>query len=260
MLVLRFGMLINYFCLFLFQIFSNCGVNAKKNAILKSVNGIVVLINIPIIDNNGNLQFFSDSFNVLEIGDINIYETTYETFSEQILVDKSGKTIDSVADNKIMQKYFVHKKKRETGILYDSTDVNSGQKNQVEEYLKSILTINQERIITPRDSLVSVTIPNNRLLIEKYVRNQKKDHLDCDTVYLFFEKELEKIDFSFSPLLDSSRNKKLTKIVYFQKGYPLTGSGLSKFNRQITLQMKFKTFYKSENFFVFIDSIKDKLE
>ena len=111
--------------------------------------------------------------------------------------------------------YFIYNKKNDFGFLFNSlNDSSQGIKYPLDSFLAN-RGLKGKDFDIPVDSLWSLTevvkIKKNSLL-EKYTSLKQGDETTIDSIYYYYSKDMNKIEYSFSKKLDSIRAMKLYKI------------------------------------------------
>ena len=144
-----------------------------------------------------------DTITIFSSGDYRIMRLPY-----QKVEFKSGKGIPST------EPYFVYIQDEQYGSYYNNIDDLGGSKLKVDSLLNVTKTkINGFEPLT--DSIWKLTGKgklSNGLIFEKYGAIHKINASIFDTIYYFFDKELNNVSYSFSPLLDSIKAMKLCKV------------------------------------------------
>lgn len=132
------------------------------------------------------------------------------------LIYRLPPTVKFETDEKIKgtEPYFIYNKKDSFGILYNSlTDSSSGITCRVDSFLFN-RGFKVKDIDLPVDSiwhLMEVKKDKGGIIIEKYGIMNQGDEMSIDTIYYYYSKKMNKIEYSFSKKLDSISRKKLFK-------------------------------------------------
>lgn len=110
--------------------------------------------------------------------------------------------------------YFIYKKGDSCGILFNSlTDSSYGIVCRMDSFLFN-RALRGKDLEIPVDTLWSITEvkkENAGILIEKYGPKREGDEASVDSIYYYYSKRMNKVQYSFSKKLDSIRGMKLFK-------------------------------------------------
>lgn len=181
----------------------------------RSIKGIKVTYNVPILKVDGQLLNVTDSFFVFYFENFVLYKTTYKrTWESQMRIERV----------EVRYHYFIYERNSRFGFYYDSVNRILPEKNPVDSFLKLKAFKGFNYYDNVNDSLIQkVNLPNGQIL-ETYLPRVRYDQSYGDTTYIYYTPKLTDVEYSFSKELDSSRNLKVYKvrIVYnsqFYSGY-----------------------------------------
>ncbi len=139
-------------------------------------------------------------------------------FTQTVLKDKALKndsilvSAESIQSQLVICKAYIYEVNKLFGLKYDSLNATLPALFNVDSVLvnrayKGISIVGQE------DSIVySVFDKQSNMLIEKYVNKQPQDFTYQDSTILYYNTDLNKVPFSFSPKIDKEKEAKLFKI------------------------------------------------
>jgi hypothetical protein len=119
-------------------------------------------------------------------------------------------------ENKIKgtESFFIFKKDSKYGIFINSIkDSKKGEKLLVDSFLaKRALKDNRFSSIPDTTYKLANTTLNNGIYIEVFLPIQKKNENIFDSIIFYYSKKYNSFEYSFSPKLDSLKQRKLFKI------------------------------------------------
>lgn len=132
--------------------------------------------------------------------------------------------------------YFIWAAGEKFGREFDSPGASNFRSYPVDSMKHAVLTIDGNRLISGEDSLVA------RRTIEKgweeiYVPRFKPDLSYPDSSLLQFTHQMADVQYSLSPLLDSARRAKLTRILFVYNPMPDPRSGRMIPRRELLFEM-----------------------
>lgn len=154
-----------------------------------------------------------------ENDEIKIYtlkDTILIFYYSDYLIYRLPPTVKFETDEQIKgtEPYFIYNKKDSFGIFFNSlTDSSSGIICRVDSFLFN-RGFKVKDIDFPVDSiwhLMEVKKDKDGIVIEKYGIMKPGDELSVDTIYYYYSKKMNKMEYSFSKKLDSISRKKLFK-------------------------------------------------
>jgi hypothetical protein len=161
---------------------------------------------------SGELVNIKDSFKIIYYNDFIVYEIPI-TQSLSKVTFKENVQHEELLSTKIENKYFVYKPGQKSGFKFDSLTAVASAKFSVDSLLQNKSFQSTNFFNSSNDSLLE-TISRDNFLIEKYIPKVKFDNSYGDTSIYYFDSKLGNIDFSFSKLLDHTKQMKLFKIEY----------------------------------------------
>lgn len=112
------------------------------------------------------------------------------------------------------ESYFIYKKQDSCGILFNSlTDTSYGIICRIDSFLYN-RALRGKDLDIPVDSLWSIMEVKKEkggILIEEYGLTKQGDEMSVDSIYYYYSKKMNKVQYSFSKKLDSIRGMKLFK-------------------------------------------------
>ncbi len=154
-----------------------------------------------------------------ENDEIKIYtlkDTILIFYYSDYLIYRLPPTVKFETDEKIKgtEPYFIYNKQDSFGILFNSiTDSSSGMTCRVDSFLFN-RGFKIKDMDLPVDSvwhLMEVKKDKEGVVIEKYGIMKQGDEMSIDTIFYYYSKKMNKIEYSFSKKLDSISGKKLFK-------------------------------------------------
>ena len=136
--------------------------------------------------------------------------------------------------------YFIYNKKDDFGYLYTSiNDSSRGTKYPVDSFLAN-RGLKGKDFDIPIDSLWSLTEKikvKENILIEKYGSLKQGDETTIDSIYYYYSKDMNKIEYSFSKKLDSIKAMKLFKIRFLYNERTSTANEIILPKRELSFEM-----------------------
>lgn len=142
----------------------------------------------------------------------------YESEMKMINSDSGVEFTNLGQPEKIRFRYILFNKNDSMGSLLDIDSVRTQSKINVDSLWRRRISFPAQVITKNIDSLVSVT-ESNGLRMEYYIAKLRPDASYPDSVILSYSGKLNRIPFSFSKELDSTRKMKLYRILYVYKPY-----------------------------------------
>ena len=181
-----------------------------------------------------------------ENDEIKIY-TLKDTISifyySDYLIYRLPPTVKFETDEKIKgtEPYFIYNKQDSFGILFNSlTDSSSGITCRVDSFLFN-RAFRVKDIDLPVDSiwhLMEVKKDKDGIVIEKYGMMKQGDEMSIDTIYYYYSKKMNKIEYSFSKKLDSISRKKLFKARFLFNSKFSTSNKIVLPKREISFEIR----------------------
>lgn len=176
---------------------------------------IELIVNYPILKpETGQLTNLTDTIPIFYLDNFTLYKLPFT---------KSIENENGILSVEKAYAYFIHKTKSTCGIWFNSLrDSNNGVLLPVDSVLKKRAYLTDFGILV--DSMnKKYSLFENMIYLEKYVFRKKATEMSFDSVYLYYNKHLNEIQYSFSPKLDSVRKLKLFKIrlLYNEANSPL---------------------------------------
>ncbi|PWS28072.1 hypothetical protein DHW03_10985 [Pedobacter yonginense] len=194
-------------------IFSLCYSNIEvqdENIVAIDIKSKIELVHLP----DGQLLKYDFEYQHLYLDSLNIVrEIITRTTPTEImkitdsLVNENSLIVDT------LYKYFLFNQSRKHGLLIDSLRSINGKVFSVDS-LRNVKRWGNFNL----DSFKLVAVINNpnlhQVIAEKYHKPNKdlSDENDPDSLYLFYDKSLNNIPFSFSSKIDEEKKAKLSKI------------------------------------------------
>lgn len=200
----------NYFIFSLFISFSSCA-NGHSATDKLAIMDLVSEISDSYSDGRIEKQVTKHKIGYYE--DYVLYKIGTIIFSVKTTQANGNIHNEARQTNDTSYKYFIIKKDRNIGIVYDSLRAGNKQHFKLDS-LKIDLGINSENLEVYGvplgiPSRVKKNAKSNKIEFEEYQSKKLKN--DADTIFRFYDDKLKKFDFSFSPLLDKEKGTKLVK-------------------------------------------------
>lgn len=215
-----------------------CGNNKQDR--IKSVR---ITSSLPALNPEGILTVFNDTLNIFYYKNLIMYQIPVVKSRSKGTINKAGDLInESLVNIEISHKYLVYRKGDPIGLLYDSISHKNGARTSVDSFLTSNTITNFEAFYKKKrtnDSLLGTyKIGSNNIFVEKYIPKKSLDPSYSDSTYLYYDSNLNFVDFSFSREMDSIGNAKLyeVKIIYNPK--PQSTSAYMKAGREIIFKLE----------------------
>ncbi|GGI28693.1 hypothetical protein GCM10008119_33910 [Pedobacter mendelii] len=167
---------------------------------------------------DGELMNFDTQYQLLFLDSLNIVKevVTRNTLQNKIQgrADLQG---DTALKTDTLYKYFLFKRFKKSGILIDSLRTKTSQIFSVDSLIK-LKGWDRAETYNVDNLKLNEVVKNNHLgwtVSEKYSNPSKnlKDENEPDSVYLFFDRTLNNVPFSFSHKIDKDKKAKLSKII-----------------------------------------------
>lgn len=163
--------------------------------------------------------------------------TPYQLFS--VNMDKEGNITErKLIDSSVRSSYFIYTKNNSCGLLYDSLTAAGARRLTVDSLLKKRLTTNARMFYNSNDSLVATIRRTKNILEEKYVPIVKYDDTYPDSIYLYYNRQLGNIVFSFSEELDRLKKTKLCKARFIYNPRPAGRYPIDLPRRELLFQIE----------------------
>jgi len=236
------------------------------SSVLKShtknkLNLIKVTSKIQMVDKEkGKLINLIDSFFIFYYENLILYRIPE-------IIEFSKFTSDS-NNNIINQKfiraetrysYCIFKKGESTGLLYDSLTSKNFSQFSTDSLLEEKTIFKQGISMEPYNIVESVTLNNDSVIFEKYIPKIKKDETFPDSSYLYFNKEFNKIGFSFSRKLDSLKGMKLYKFKIIYNPIPKEIYAFNVPRRELVFEFSEETVFNPKEVVDFFESYKKRI-
>lgn len=148
----------------------------------------------------------------------NLRDTLLLSYYSDYILYRLSPTVKFETDEKIKgtEPYFIYNKKKTFGFLFTSLkDSSQGTRFPVDSFLDS-RGMRNKSFDVPADSLWAlsevVNDRRNNILEEKYALLKPGDETNIDSIYYYYSKNKNRIDYTFSKKLDSIKGMKLFKI------------------------------------------------
>jgi len=136
--------------------------------------------------------------------------------------------------------YFVYNKKDDFGFLFSSiNDSSKGTKYPVDSFLAN-RGLKGKDFDIPIDSLWSLAdeiMVKEDILMVKYGSLKQGDETTIDSIYYYYSKNMNKIEYSFSKKLDSIKAMKLFKIRFLYNERTSTDNKIILPKRELSFEM-----------------------
>ena len=189
------------FIVFLTGLYAICSHN-------KNVREIKIVVNYPLVNEKGELKNLPDTVPILYYKNFILCQLPY-----QYLFTRNG----ILKGERKNYRLFFYKQGDLYGTLYDSitTDIkNSGTRCLVDSIMRR--NVYKTDFTTIADSLQLYSSEKNNIsILEKYIYTTRIVEDSFDSIFLFYDKRLNWVDYSWSRRLDSSKGMKLYKIKIF---------------------------------------------
>ncbi len=210
----------------------------KKGSNIRSVQ---LISEMPMPKDDSSIIYTSDTLILSYYNDNIVLQFTTVNQHTYTEFDKDGNTLkDSLVSWETVSSYFIYKKGDSHGLKY-SAITSKGIKIQVDSFLRKTLIMNFEQSfsdIVKEDSIVQViNASKNTELVEKYIPKTKIDQTYNDSTIVYYS-DFPNIDFSFSKFLDSTRKKKVTKVVLKYNYNPAAYGYFARAEKTMTVRMK----------------------
>ena len=190
----------------------------KKRANPKKITKTYLNFSGPFFNSDARLFLYEDTIAVIDYKNYSLYEfaDTYTVQNDTTLIEK-----------KILNRYFLHRKKELYGYYYDSLDDKTGKRMKMDSLLTKRAYYNQS-LFDSTEGMELITSQKNiegYELIEKYKCETKIDITYPDTVIVYYSNKLKNVSFTLSKIMDSVKKMKVqkTRAIYnsqFIQGYP----------------------------------------
>lgn len=169
---------------------------------------------------DGTIAVDESGIDIIYHKDYIIYKLPLITYKDNVTTFK-GDSIDVHFTNPDTTfRYFVIKSNNHFGMKYEKLDSKKGSRFSLDSLLKEIGIHPSMQDVFSMDlgKPKAIVQRNNHIQIYKYL-NKKLAPSDPDSIYRFFNNNLNKIAFSYSPMLDKQHNSKLfrTSFIYLYK-------------------------------------------
>jgi hypothetical protein len=186
-------------------------------------------------------------------------------FNDIVIYKKDEFFFDLEKKMSIKYDYYYYSIKDKKGLLYEwENSFSIPLKFDVDSFKQADMygSLTDTKLIDPKyDSLVDeIRDTNNSVIIKRYVNGLKKDDSFPDSTYLFFDKNLTEIPFSFSKNLDSLNKSKLFKIEFVFPIPEKVKSNTGRINRHFNINFeKIKNFNTDTIIMIYDKFKKDRM-
>ena len=188
---------------------------SKQNHDYNKITAINYIVNLPIVQEGGQLFNLNDTMPISYYQDLILYQLPYEFDSSISTYHVKADTVEEKHFLTTRYNYLVYREGNKYGIWYETIHGKEFKKVSVDSLLslKGKPVDFQYIVSRPNDTLIGKTILNNgNIFIEKYIHKTKPDESFSDTTLLYYSRGLRDIIFSFSPMLDKMKESKLFKL------------------------------------------------
>jgi hypothetical protein len=212
---------VNILLLLLFSLVMLAGGSCKINK--GSINCIRLNFSLPDIEEFSGFINTSDTIIICYYKDYVMYQIPVVHFNTNMVFDRNNNiSEESLSKPMTTTRYLVHKRNENVGSVYDSFFGKATNKFRVDSFLSKKWVFgfrHMYEVDMKNDTLVRKD-RRNGFLIEVFRPKIKFEASFNDSAYYYYSNSLRKVDFSFSKVLDSSRNMKLFKIEVLYKENP----------------------------------------
>lgn len=187
--------------------------------------GVILSWEIPVKNENSHsFASMKDSILIYYRDDLILYRVPYvftqynqnAQHGNTNIISDDPKTIDF---REVRFQNFIYRRGEAKGILYDSRRIDTLITFDVDSFQRKKTFKDANLYDTSNDKLVDSKSDGDKLILtEKYVNISKPDESYSDTSYYYFNTKLNDIEYSFSRKADSSKHKKLSKMVFIYNG------------------------------------------
>ena len=184
----------------------------------KEITKTYILNSFPVFKSDASYFMIYDSVAVIDYKNYSLYE-----FADIYTVHKDT----TILEKKIVNRYFLHRKKELYGYYYNSLEDKNGKRMKMDSLLTKRAYYNQS-LFDSTEGMELITSQKNiegYELIEKYKCETKIDITYPDTVIVYYSNKLKNVSFTLSKIMDSVKKMKVqkTRAIYnsqFIQGYP----------------------------------------
>lgn len=195
------------------------GISGRKDKqVADGVTRLDLVGSLPVVIVNDSVRFFNltDTFEIYYFKDYILY--------------RLPEIRDGNTDNKIpgTEPYFMFRKNDKDGILFKSAAEGGGKMHlPVDSFLRDRAFGGTTFDMRNTHLFINSSRQDQNPIIEKYVPRTVCDETMYDSVYFYFDSELNDVDYTFSKRLDSLTQKKLymVRLLFnekFSKTYKVT--------------------------------------
>ncbi|EHQ30350.1 hypothetical protein Mucpa_6294 [Mucilaginibacter paludis DSM 18603] len=207
---------------------------------------------------NAEMVVMQDTLGIIYYGNYIAYQIPNEFTLSNVNMDKDQNVIsENVIREETKYSYMVYNKNKNYGYMFDSIGAIKAAKVSVDSFLLKRAFKNFPFYNSVIDSLVS-TSTKNESLVETRICKEKKDESFNDTIHYFYKKGFEKIDYTFSKYLDSTRNLKLYKIQMIFNPIPKGKYAFAVPKREFLFELKPNETFNSKELTVFFENFKKR--
>ena len=235
---------------------SYCSATKKhSNQPLRTIT-IVTNYDLVMID-NGELIHIEDSFRVSYYQDLILYQVPY-LYEVTKPIFKNDTIEEKIISSEIRYRYFIYKTNNPLGYKYDSLNALSNRLFSVDSFLTAKAFAKFNFYNKENDSLIETTTDRKtKILTEKYIPRIKYDETYADSSYRYFsDHQLKNIEFSFSRYLDSTKNKKLFKVIFIHNPIPKGTYSFYVPRRNLIFEMKETLLINSAEIIAFFKRVR----
>ena len=181
-------------------------------------------------------------------------------YSDYILYRLSGtKKFETGENIRGTEPYFIFNKKNKSGFLFSSLkDSGTGTKFPIDSFLanRGMRGKDFEVPVDSAWSLAEVIKDKENNILEKYALIRQGDETSIDSIYYYYAKKMNDIEYSFSKKLDSIKAMKLYKIrmLYNERFSPSNNMTLPK--RDILFEIRTEAVSNSKEIIDFIEKFQ----
>jgi hypothetical protein len=205
---------------------------------------IQLFSNLPITSEEQQLVYIPDSLIVCFYKNILLFSIPQLKSHVNVITDKKGNVIKKeVIKSEVINKYFVYHKDSLYGYHYDSLNGLPQKKQLVDSFLSNntLTKFGPAYNILIEDCVLADSAFDevNQILLEKYTLKIKPDESYNDSLFLYYSRKLNDIDFfSFSKEADSTKKKKLFRVRVIYNANPQSKDQFGRFAKEFTFEFQ----------------------
>ena len=211
-----------------------------KTTVSQTLHAITVSYKFELLKpGDTEINTLNDSLRFYFLNELTICRLFIPYEQVKVKMDRKGNiTEKKLIDWGTRSRYFVYDKNNRYGLLYDSLTVTKARKLPVDSLLKKRLTTNAAMFYNSNDSLVATIRRSEEILEEKYIPIVKYDETYPDSIYLYYNKQLVDVTFSFSEELDGLKKTKLCKARFIYNPRRAARENIVLPRRELLFQVK----------------------